>query len=192
MGDRNFVIVDKKYKFITSRQIPKMQLISPSFSNEDDALYLDAPGMPRLRVPTIDDLEDSGQLFLGKYALNGLIALLLVHMVMFFCLLHKNSLTEPLFLSTTSLHSRTEHDVEVWKQAINSAIIDDESVSTWLQEYLGVEWYVVYPSSLFLLTTYCSSPIPFLSNSSLIFSLFKISPTASSLPSFRMERPIAS
>jgi len=43
------MIVDKKNKFITQRQIPKMALIKPSF--EGASLILNAPGMDPLKIP---------------------------------------------------------------------------------------------------------------------------------------------
>ena len=53
---RQWVLVNAKGIFVSQRQIPKMALIQPSFEGEN-CLYLDAPGMPRVKINV--DAEDS-------------------------------------------------------------------------------------------------------------------------------------
>lgn len=55
--DRRWMLVDGGGRFVSQRRLPRMALISTSFG--DDALLLDAPGMPTLSLvldPTPDEL----------------------------------------------------------------------------------------------------------------------------------------
>ena len=47
--DRRWMVVDPNARFLTQREYPRMALIRPGLT--DDALTLDAPGMPTLPVP---------------------------------------------------------------------------------------------------------------------------------------------
>jgi uncharacterized protein YcbX len=47
--DRRWMIVDTKGVFLTQRELPRLALVRPDF--KADQLVIDAPGMPRLRVP---------------------------------------------------------------------------------------------------------------------------------------------
>ena len=47
--DRQWMVVDTDHRLFTQRQDPRMALIRPALT--DDALLLDAPGMPQLRLP---------------------------------------------------------------------------------------------------------------------------------------------
>jgi uncharacterized protein YcbX len=47
--DREWMVVDSSGKFLTQRELPQMACIRPRVG--DDALYVDAPGMPSLRLP---------------------------------------------------------------------------------------------------------------------------------------------
>lgn len=47
--DRRWMVVDPGGRFLTQRELPRMALVSPSLA--EDALRLDAPGMPTLPVP---------------------------------------------------------------------------------------------------------------------------------------------
>jgi len=62
--DREFLIVKSNGHFITARQEPTMLLISQSIHG--DQLWLDAPGMPTLKVTKpkdkVEDVEESDQL----------------------------------------------------------------------------------------------------------------------------------
>lgn len=47
--DREWMVVDPSGNFMTQRELPQMACIRPRIA--DDALYVDAPGMPTLRLP---------------------------------------------------------------------------------------------------------------------------------------------
>ena len=49
MHDRRWMIVDAAGEFVTQRDHPRLALIQPAF--DEDALRVDAPGLPTLRVP---------------------------------------------------------------------------------------------------------------------------------------------
>lgn len=51
--DREWMVADSEGGFITQRQYPKMALIRPSLSPE--GLTLEAPGLPKIVVPIIED-----------------------------------------------------------------------------------------------------------------------------------------
>ncbi|KAJ8045590.1 Mitochondrial amidoxime reducing component 2 [Holothuria leucospilota] len=49
--DKSFVVVDENDHFVTARRCPKMILIKPSFSDDNDFLILSAEGQNDIRIP---------------------------------------------------------------------------------------------------------------------------------------------
>ncbi len=47
--DREWLVVDDASRFLTQREVPRLALIRPTLA--DDALHLEAPGLPPLRLP---------------------------------------------------------------------------------------------------------------------------------------------
>uniref|UniRef100_A0A2M3ZKT1 Putative mitochondrial amidoxime-reducing component 1 n=1 Tax=Anopheles braziliensis TaxID=58242 RepID=A0A2M3ZKT1_9DIPT len=50
MRDRSFMVTNEDGKYVTARMKPKMVLIAPRYDGPSATLYLQAPGMPELRI----------------------------------------------------------------------------------------------------------------------------------------------
>ncbi len=61
-NDRRYVLISNTNRFISAREFPKMTTIITSL-NKDGNLVVNAPNMPTLTIPTVDESHESNFFF---------------------------------------------------------------------------------------------------------------------------------